>query len=100
MGGEDTEGRSVEGLGEGVRLGFRNADFSGVFIGRGLSIGGEEASSPLYPPLQKSVPPPLNSTAVTTSSPADLRVWVPENKSALAYLVMYVKRPCIFTKDW
>lgn len=31
------EGRSIKGLGEGVRLGFRNADFSGVFTGRGLS---------------------------------------------------------------
>ena len=31
------EGRSVKGLGEGVRLGFRNADLSGVFTGRGLS---------------------------------------------------------------
>lgn len=35
------EGRIVEGLGEGVRLGFRNADFSGIFEGRGLSTSGE-----------------------------------------------------------
>jgi hypothetical protein len=38
-GGDDTDGRSIKGLGEGVRLGFRNADFSGVLTGRGLSTG-------------------------------------------------------------
>lgn len=39
--GEDTADRNVRGLGEGVRLGFRNADFSGVFPRKGLSTDGE-----------------------------------------------------------
>jgi hypothetical protein len=34
-------GRSVEELGEGVRLGFRSADLSGVLVGRSLSTGSE-----------------------------------------------------------
>lgn len=38
-GGEVMVGRRTKGLGEGVRLGFRNADFNGVFTGRGLSTG-------------------------------------------------------------
>ena len=58
-GGEDTVGRNLRGLGEGVRLGFRNADFSGVFTGRGLStncevsllVGVLAVSWKLVPPL-------------------------------------------------